>query len=69
MLWLGQGLFFCFPVVREHSCSLFVVMMGMKLCESGGTVDQKQKWCVTVDVVSRHLSPCVLFDNLISTRD
>lgn len=68
MLRLGQGLFFCFPVVREHSFISAVSFVVMKLCESGGTVDQKQKWCMTIDVASRHLSPCVLFDSLISTK-
>lgn len=66
----SQGLFFCFPVAKEHSCisaASFVVMVGMKLCESGKTVDQKQKLCVTIDIASRHLSPCVLFDSLTST--
>lgn len=67
----SQGLFFCFPVAKECSCvsaASFVVMVGMKLCESGKTVDQKQKSCVTTDVASRHLSLCVLFDSLTSTR-
>lgn len=40
--------FFCSPVGKDHSCipaTSFVVMLGMKLRESGKTVDQKQK-CV-----------------------
>lgn len=67
----SRGLFFCFTVAKECSCvsaASFVVMVGMKLCESGKTVDQKQMSRVTINVASRHLSPCVVFDSLTSTR-